>query len=74
MFPLTLEEFKSKPRDIQIRVATFLDADNVKRDKMMTKFSWAWRQVEGLIREFKENVSVHFILEQEIAESSEMGC
>jgi hypothetical protein len=74
VFPLTLEEFKSKPRDIQIRVATFLDADNVKRDKMMTKFSWAWRQVEGLIREFKENVSVHFILEQEIAESSEMGC
>ncbi|XP_006462216.1 hypothetical protein AGABI2DRAFT_70538 [Agaricus bisporus var. bisporus H97] len=59
-FPLTLEEFRSKPRDIQIRVATFLDADAVKQDRMMTKFSWAWRQVEGLIREFKDNVSVHF--------------
>lgn len=70
MFPLTLEEFKSKPRDIQIRVATFLDADHIKQDQMMTQFSWAWRQVDGLVREFKENVGLHFLLGQKVAESS----
>ncbi|KXN87689.1 hypothetical protein AN958_08326 [Leucoagaricus sp. SymC.cos] len=56
-FPLTLEEFHAKPRDIQIRVANFLNADSARKDRMMTEFNWAWRQVEGLVREFSSNVS-----------------
>ncbi|KAF5362384.1 hypothetical protein D9756_002773 [Leucocoprinus leucothites] len=54
-FPLTLEEFHSKPRDIQIRVANFLSSDGIKREKMMSEFGWAWRQVTPLIREFETN-------------------
>lgn len=56
-FPLTLDEFHSKPRDIQIRVANFLNSDGPKKEKMMSEFVWAYRQVEGLVREFGLNVS-----------------
>ncbi|KAJ3575775.1 hypothetical protein NP233_g873 [Leucocoprinus birnbaumii] len=54
-FPMTLEEFHLKPRDIQIRVANFLSSDDVKRERMMSEFGWAWRQVTPLIREFGTN-------------------
>jgi hypothetical protein len=55
---LTLEEFKMKPRDIQIRVAKFLNSGDIYKDRMMTEFNWAWRQVDGLITEFESNASM----------------
>lgn len=57
-FPLTLEEFRSKPRAIQIRVANYLSFDAAKRERMMTEFGWAYRQVIPLVREFEMNVSL----------------
>jgi len=57
-FPLTLEEFRSKPRAIQIRVANYLSFDAAKRERMMTEFGWAYRQVIPLVREFEMNVSI----------------
>ncbi|KAL9713878.1 hypothetical protein Ac2012v2_003490 [Leucoagaricus gongylophorus] len=54
-FPLTLEEFRSKPRAIQIRVANYLSFDAAKRERMMTEFGWAYRQVIPLVREFEMN-------------------
>jgi hypothetical protein len=56
-FPLSLVDFHSKPRDIQIRVANFLSSDARKKEKMMSEFGWAYRQVDVLVKEFGSNVS-----------------
>ena len=48
MFPSSFEDFKGKPRDIQLRAARFLVADVQKQEKMLSEFNWAWRQVQPL--------------------------
>ena len=48
MFPTSFEDFRAKPRDIQLRAARFLVADMSKQEKMLTEFNWAWRQVQPL--------------------------
>jgi len=56
-FPLTLEEFHSRSRSIQVRVANYLNSDAAKRGRMMTEFGWTYREVNPLTREFEINVS-----------------
>ncbi|KAF9440735.1 hypothetical protein P691DRAFT_740020 [Macrolepiota fuliginosa MF-IS2] len=54
-FPLSLAEFQAKPRDIQIRIATWLSADNIKKERMMNEFGWVWRQTKSLAWEYGTN-------------------
>ena len=61
MFPTSIEDFKGKARDIQLRAARFLVADGVKQEKMMTEFNWAWRQVQPLKDIFTKDVSNFFL-------------
>ena len=56
MFPSSFEDFKGKPRDIQLRAARFLVADNAKQEKMLSEFNWAWRQVQPLKDVFVKDV------------------
>ena len=56
MFPSSFEDFKGKPRDIQLRAARFLVADIVKQERMLTEFNWAWRQVQPLKDVFIKDV------------------
>ena len=58
MFPFTFEDFKGKPRDIQLRAARFLVADITKQEKMLTEFNWAWRQVQPLKDIFIKDVRI----------------
>jgi hypothetical protein len=57
IFPISFDDFKGKAKDIQLRAARFLVADNVKQEKMMTEFNWAWRQVQPLKDVFAKDVS-----------------
>ena len=60
-FPLTLEEFRSRSRSIQVRVASYLSSGAAKRERVMTEFGWTYGEVTLLTREFEMNVS-SFIL------------
>ena len=61
MFPQSTEEWASKPHDVRLRVARFLVADDTRKEKFMSDFGWAWRQVTPLVEEFKKNVSSFLI-------------
>jgi hypothetical protein len=56
VFPTSFEDFKAKPRDIQLRAARFLVADIGKQEKMFSEFNWAWRQVQPLKDVFTKDV------------------
>ena len=56
MFPTSFEDFKGKPRDIQLRASRFLVADIAKQEKMLSEFNWAWRQVQPLKDVFIKDV------------------
>jgi len=56
-FPLTLEEFRSRSRSIQVRVASYLSSNAAKRERVMTEFGWTYKEVTPLTREFEMNVS-----------------
>jgi hypothetical protein len=56
MFPTSFEDFKGKARDIQLRAARFLVADNAKQERMLSEFNWAWRQVQPLKDIFTKDV------------------
>ncbi|KAJ7739044.1 hypothetical protein DFH07DRAFT_79556 [Mycena maculata] len=55
-FPQSVDDFRSKSKDIQHRVARFLllESDDEK-EKMLSDFNWAWRQVTPLSDEFQQN-------------------
>ncbi|CCM02616.1 uncharacterized protein FIBRA_04719 [Fibroporia radiculosa] len=56
-FPAGIEEYRAiRNKDIQIRMARFLMADSNTKDRMMSEFQWAWRQVQSLVDEFSKNV------------------
>ncbi|KAJ3503373.1 hypothetical protein NLJ89_g8465 [Agrocybe chaxingu] len=55
MFPLTKDDFFSKPMDIRYRVARFLVSDSAKQEKMLADFGWAWRQVSHLQHIYKSD-------------------
>ncbi|KAF8877909.1 hypothetical protein BD779DRAFT_1556259 [Infundibulicybe gibba] len=54
-FPLNVAEFRSKTKDVQLRVARFLTSDTRKQEKMLSEFGWAWRQVQPMKDELKKN-------------------
>ena len=57
LFPLSFDDFKGKPKDVQLRAARFLVADLAKQEKMLSEFNWAWRQVQPLKDIFTKDVS-----------------
>jgi hypothetical protein len=56
-FPVSIEDFRRKSKDIRHRAARFLVLDDdVRQEKMLTEFGWAWRQVGPLQAEMAKNV------------------
>ncbi|KAF8074644.1 hypothetical protein FPV67DRAFT_1474339 [Lyophyllum atratum] len=55
-FPINIEDYNSKSKDVQLRVARFLTlTDKVRQEKMLSEFGWAWRQVKPLQEIFGKN-------------------
>ncbi|OSD05282.1 hypothetical protein PYCCODRAFT_1457322 [Trametes coccinea BRFM310] len=55
-FPSSIDDFHAiRNKDVQIRIARFLVADDSKRDQMMTSFNWAWRQVAPLVNDYQQS-------------------
>ncbi|EIW58296.1 uncharacterized protein TRAVEDRAFT_148391 [Trametes versicolor FP-101664 SS1] len=52
-FPTTIADFRMiRNKDVQIRIARFLEADDTVRERMQDEFKWVWRQVMPLISEY----------------------
>ncbi|KAG5637143.1 hypothetical protein H0H81_005627 [Sphagnurus paluster] len=48
-FPVSIEEYRSKPKNIQIRVAQYLQLnDATRKDKMLTEFGWRSSNIKSL--------------------------
>lgn len=56
-FPGNMAEWRTKSKDVRLRVARFLNGDSTKQDKMMAEFGWAWRQTLPLTAEYSKSVS-----------------
>jgi len=55
-FPVSIEDFRRKPKDVQHRAARFLVLDDgVRQEKMLTEYGWAWRQVKPLQEEMAKS-------------------
>jgi len=62
-FPLTREEFAMKSRAVRQRAVVFLTtADTVAKEKMLSDYGWAWRQVRPLMEIFENDVSCSFCI------------
>ncbi|KAI0917914.1 hypothetical protein AcW1_006915 [Taiwanofungus camphoratus] len=56
-FPPSITEYRAiRNKDVQVRIARFLTADTTVRDRMMSSFGWAWRQVQGVVNEYEKNL------------------
>lgn len=56
-FPLSIEDFRAKVKDVQHRAARFLVLeDGTRQEKMLAEYGWAWRQVKPLQEEMAKNV------------------
>ena len=57
-FPQSIAQFNAIPSmDVRVRVARFLVADRVEKERMCEQFGWAYRQVKQLEGDFERNVS-----------------
>ena len=57
-FPSSLREYRAiRNKDIQLRIARFLMAESVGKEKMMNEFGWHWRKVYKLDEDYEHNVS-----------------
>jgi len=54
-FPRDITDWRTKSRDVRLRVARFLDGDSARQDRMMTEFGWAWRQTLSLKEEYSKS-------------------
>ncbi|KAG6828975.1 hypothetical protein H0H87_012912 [Tephrocybe sp. NHM501043] len=55
-FPVSVADYNSKSKEVQMRVAKFLmSTDEVRREKMLTEFGWASRQVKPLQDIYKKD-------------------
>ncbi|KAH8103909.1 hypothetical protein BXZ70DRAFT_923311 [Cristinia sonorae] len=55
-FPINLAQYyQIRNKETQLRIARFLAADSSTRDRMMSEFGWAWRQVNNLVDEYQHN-------------------
>lgn len=60
-FPSSIEDFQRKSKDVQHRAARFLVLDDdTRREKMLSEYGWAWRQVKPLLEEMSHNVMCSF--------------
>ncbi|KAJ7150945.1 hypothetical protein C8R43DRAFT_493464 [Mycena crocata] len=68
-FPNSIDEYRLKPKETQLRVARFLllESDEQK-EKMCTEFGWGWRQVTSLTEEFQGNPEFQDEIRSVIAE------
>jgi hypothetical protein len=58
-FPRSSNEYRAmRSKDRQGRIARFLLADEREKERMMTQFGWASRQVAPLKNEYLTNVSI----------------
>jgi len=68
-FPADISEYRAiRNKDIQIRVARFLTSDSNGKDKMMSEFQWAWRQVKALSDEYAKNVEFQAEIQDRLRE------
>ncbi|PSR70690.1 hypothetical protein PHLCEN_2v13420 [Hermanssonia centrifuga] len=57
-FPSGIAEYRAiRHKDIQVRIARFLLADKQAKERMLSEFGWAWRQVKALEDAYADNVS-----------------
>ncbi|KAF8622067.1 hypothetical protein AX15_007217 [Amanita polypyramis BW_CC] len=54
-FPRNIADWRTKSKDVQLRVARFLTGDTTKQDRMISEFGWAWRQVQPLKDDYSKN-------------------
>ncbi|KAL4252081.1 hypothetical protein ABKN59_001710 [Abortiporus biennis] len=55
-FPRSLLDYsKLQNKDAKVRIARFLTSDLYTKEKMLSKFGWAWRQVRNLEDEYSLN-------------------
>ncbi|EKM50209.1 uncharacterized protein PHACADRAFT_188531 [Phanerochaete carnosa HHB-10118-sp] len=54
-FPGSIAQWRSENPDIQLRVAKFLVSDKSAKERMLSQFGWAWRQVEPLEKDYATN-------------------
>jgi hypothetical protein len=55
-FPQTIEEFDTKPKDLQVSAAKFFDAKPDEQERMLVKNHWTRAQVTPLQNIFNANV------------------
>ncbi|KAJ7793403.1 hypothetical protein B0H14DRAFT_2926924 [Mycena olivaceomarginata] len=68
-FPQSIAEYRLKPKDTQHRAARFLGLESdEQREKMLSEFTWAWRQVTPLKEEFEANEEFQDEIRSTIAE------
>ncbi|CDO69792.1 hypothetical protein BN946_scf184766.g37 [Trametes cinnabarina] len=52
-FPASIDDFHAiRNKDVQVRVARFLTGDDAMRERMMSDYGWAWRQVAPLVEQY----------------------
>ncbi|KAF5383637.1 hypothetical protein D9615_003808 [Tricholomella constricta] len=57
-FPMSIEDYKGKSKDVQLRVARFLTAnDPGRQERMLSEYRWASRQVKPLQEIFNKNAA-----------------
>ncbi|KAH9939151.1 hypothetical protein B0H21DRAFT_50111 [Amylocystis lapponica] len=55
-FPMSIAEYRAiRNKDIQMRVARFLMADIITRERMTTQYGWVWRQTKPLSDDYQIN-------------------
>ncbi|KAJ6532765.1 hypothetical protein DFH09DRAFT_1182225 [Mycena vulgaris] len=68
-FPQSIDEYRQKRKETQLRVARFLLLEtDEQREKMMSEFNWGWRQVAPLKEDFQTNTEFQGELRASIAE------
>ncbi|KAJ7253760.1 hypothetical protein B0H12DRAFT_1071424 [Mycena haematopus] len=73
-FPQSIREYRLKPKDTQHRVARFLVLESdEQRDKMLSEFSWAWRQIAPLKDEFEANEEFQDEIRATVVELNNVG-
>jgi len=68
-FPASIQGYyRIRNKDIQLRVARFLTSDNNGKERMLSEFGWAWRQVRNLEEEFKSNAEFKNEIQESVRE------
>ncbi|KAF8217713.1 hypothetical protein K438DRAFT_1952591 [Mycena galopus ATCC 62051] len=68
-FPQSIEQYRLRPKDMQHRVAHFLVLESdEQREKMLSEFDWAWRQITPLREQFQADEAFQDEVRATIAE------